>query len=140
MKKHLNSQRSNLNNVALNRFDNDIPREMWFTEGEDFVSIKRKLHPYDVNIYKAIEYAIQEGIIEVGSTSKGIYANDAAAIQGGLEEGDVYELSESNTLDPSFHGLLKVVRQNVVILPSVLGIGTTNTVIGTGVPGQIIGI
>jgi hypothetical protein len=138
--KYNKNQRSNINNVALNRFDNDVPREMWFTEGPDFVSIKPKLAPYDINIYKAIEYAIQQGIIDTGSQSKGTYANDEAAILGGLLEGDIYELSEDNTLDSTFYGLLKVVKQNEIIMPQVLGTGETNTVIGTGVPGQIIGI
>lgn len=137
--KYNKNQRSNLNQLALNRFDNDIPREMWFTEGADFVSVKPKLHPYDVNIYKAIEYAIQEGIINTGSNSKGTFNNDAEAIAAGLIEGDVYELASTNTLDPAFYGLLKVVRQNVLIVGTVLGTGTPNEVLGTGTLNEVLG-
>lgn len=137
--KYNKNQRSNLNQLALNRFDNDIPREMWFTEGQDFQTVKPKLHPYDVNIYKAIEYAIQAGVIDTGSNSKGMFNNDAEAIQAGLVEGDVYELSSTNTLDPSFYGLLKVVRQNVIIIGNVLGTGVDNTTLGTETPNEVLG-
>ena len=140
--KYNKAQRSNLTNLALNRFDNDVPKEMWITEGPDFVTVEPKLSPYTVNIYKAIEYAIQAGIIDTGSQSKGIFNNDDAAIVGGLTDGDIYELSSTNTLDPTFQGLLKVVRQNVLIVANVLGAGTviTNSVLGTDIPDQILGL
>jgi hypothetical protein len=138
--KYNKTQRSNFHNLTLNRFDNDIPKEMWLEEGQHFFTKQPRLSPYAVELYKAIEYAINAGIINTGFQLKGIYDNDAAAILGGLVDGDIYELSASNTLDPDFFGLLKVVRQNVVILSQTLGTGDSNTVIGTGTPGQIIRI
>ena len=56
-------QRSNLKGLALNRFENDIPKEMWFEEGVNFLTKEPSLHPYAVNIYDCIEYAINEGVI-----------------------------------------------------------------------------
>jgi hypothetical protein len=139
--KYNKSQRSNLNQLALNRFNNDQPREMWFEEGQHFFTIKPKLSPYAINIYEAIDYAIEIGVIRGGCCPKGIYANDEEAILAGLVEGDIYEYSINNNFGVSFTGLLKVVRENIMILPpSVVGTGGVNVVIGTGVPNQIIGI
>ena len=146
--KYNKNQRSNLKGLPLNRFENDIPKEMWVTEGEDYHSVKPKLTPYDTNIYDAIEYAIQAGIIDTGSNSKGMFDNDNDAVTAGLVDGDVYELSSTNTLtsDTGFNtsvtGLLKVVRQNVLIVANVLGAGTaiTNSVLGTDIPNQILGL
>ena len=120
--KYNKNQRSNLKGLPLNRFENDIPKEMWVTEGEDYHSVKPKLTPYDTNIYDAIEYAILAG----------------------LEDGDSYELASTNdlTTDPTFNtniaGLVKIVRINVILTGTVLGAvfgGTTaGFVLGAGLP------
>jgi hypothetical protein len=69
----------NAGRLALNRLDDGTPREIWITEGQDFTSIERKNSPYDVDIYKAIERAIEEGIIQIS-------AGDALGVD--IEAGD----------------------------------------------------
>ena len=59
----MKNQGLNLKGLALNRFDNGIPKEMWLEEGVSFLTREPKLHPYAIDIYQAIEYAINEGII-----------------------------------------------------------------------------
>jgi hypothetical protein len=141
--KYNKNQRSNLKGLPLNRFENDIPKEMWVTEGEDYHSVKPKLTPYDTNIYDAIEYAISTGLISTTGPLR-IYNNDAEAILAGLEDGDSYELASTNdlTTDPTFNtniaGLVKIVRINVILTGTVLGAvfgGTTaGFVLGAGLP------
>ena len=134
------TNRLNYHGVAYNRLDDGTPKEIWFTEGQDFQTIRPKNSPYDVNVYKAIEVAIREGIINVSSQSKGTFNNDAEAIAAGLVEGDIYELASTNTLDPSFYGLLKVVRQNVAIVGTVLGAAEgVTSVLGTDTAGEVLG-
>lgn len=69
----------NSGRLALNRLEDGTPREIWITEGQDFTSIERDNSPYDVNIYKAIERAIEEGIIQIS-------AGDALGVD--IQEGD----------------------------------------------------
>ena len=132
----------NLSNLPRRRFNNkpNTPVKIFMMEGDDFMSAERG-NPYEIDLYQSIQDAIELGIIKVDATDfiKGTYANDTEAIADGLVEGDVYELSQTNTLDPAFFGLLKIVRQNVVIVGIVLGTGTPSEVIGTGTPGEVIG-
>jgi hypothetical protein len=128
----------NLRNVAYNRLPDGTPKEIWVTEGPDVLTAKPKNSPYDFEIYQSIQRAIEEGIINIGTVdsdccSKGIFDNDEDAIANGLVIGDVYELSATNTLDPNFAALLKVVRSNVVIAQgNGLGLDQPNSVLGTG--------
>lgn len=132
------SKRLNLRNVAYNRLPDGTPREIWVTEGPDVLTTKPKNSPYDFEIYQSIERAIEEGIININGINssccpKGIFNNDGDAIANGLVEGDVYELSQTNTLDPNFYGLLKVVRLNTIIIQgNALGLNQSNSVLGTG--------
>lgn len=78
----------NSGNLALNRLDDGTPREIWITEGQDFTSKERKNAPYDVNIYKAIERAIEEGIIQIS-------AGDAIGVD--IEAGDNIVITGNGT-------------------------------------------
>ena len=136
-------KRLNLRNVAFNRLPDEhlTPREIWLTEGPDALTKRPKNSPYDFEIYKSVEVAIQEGIINIdgvegGCCPKGIFDDDQDAVNNNLTEGDVYELSDTNTLGSDFNGLLKVVRAGVFINASVLGTdqlnGSESIILGTG--------
>lgn len=82
----------NSKNLALNRFDDGNPKEMWFTEGQDFVTSERKNSPYDVNIFKVITKAIEEGLIVISAEN----LNDVD-----IQEGDRITITGSGTtVDP----------------------------------------
>ncbi len=131
----------NLNNLPLQRLKESpkVPTKIYMREGDDFLSGNPSGTPYEIELYDSINEAIKLGIIESFNV-KGIFDNDNDALSQGLIEGDIYELSSSNTLNPEFEGLLKIVRTNTLIVPQVLGTGILNQTLGTGVPNQIIGI
>lgn len=136
----MQDKKINLRNVAYNRLPDGTPKEIWLTEGPDALTKQPENSPYDFEVYKSIQRALEEGIISLGNViPKGRFYDDYEAILAGCQEGDVYELANPNFLGPAFNHILKVVRLNVLITGSVLGTGVEGEVLGTGEEEEVLG-